>query len=51
VAAEAERIASAVAAGAAIYVCGSIAGMAPGVHAALAVIEIGQRLLGRCRHG
>ncbi|MEG8039159.1 sulfite reductase flavoprotein subunit alpha [Sphingomonas sp. LR60] len=38
VAAEAERIASAVAAGAAIYVCGSIAGMAPGVHAALAVI-------------
>ncbi|WP_028965785.1 sulfite reductase flavoprotein subunit alpha [Sphingomonas phyllosphaerae] len=33
-----DRIAAAVRAGAAIYVCGSIAGMAPGVHAALADI-------------
>lgn len=33
-----DRIAAAVAEGAAIYVCGSIAGMAPGVHAALAAI-------------
>ena len=38
VAADARRIAEAVAAGAAIYVCGSVQGMAPAVHAALEVI-------------
>ncbi|MEH3104661.1 MAG: sulfite reductase flavoprotein subunit alpha [Sphingomonas phyllosphaerae] len=43
---EAERIAAAVAAGASIYVCGSIAGMAPGVHAALAGI-LGEDVLER----
>ncbi|VXD02060.1 sulfite reductase flavoprotein subunit alpha [Sphingomonas sp. 8AM] len=39
-----ERIAAAVADGAAIYVCGSVTGMAPGVHAALATI-LGEELL------
>ena len=38
VAADGPAIAQAVAAGAAIYVCGSVNGMAPGVHAALAGI-------------
>ena len=38
------RIAAAIGAGAAIYVCGSIAGMAPGVHAALAEI-VGENAL------
>lgn len=38
VAADAPAIAHAVAAGAAIYVCGSVQGMAPAVHAALATI-------------
>ncbi|MFK3888044.1 PepSY domain-containing protein [Sphingomonas sp. NPDC079357] len=46
VAAASERIAAAVDAGAAIYVCGSIAGMAPGVHAALAEI-VGAEMLER----
>lgn len=39
-----DRIAAAVSEGAAIYVCGSIAGMAPGVHAALAAI-LGEDML------
>ncbi len=38
VAADGPAIADAVTAGAAIYVCGSVQGMAPGVHAALAAI-------------
>ncbi|MEH3121398.1 MAG: sulfite reductase flavoprotein subunit alpha [Sphingomonas phyllosphaerae] len=40
----AARLAAAIRAGAAIYVCGSIAGMAPGVHAALAAI-VGENAL------
>ena len=44
VAADAPAIARAVAAGTAIYVCGSVQGMAPGVHAALAAI-LGETLL------
>lgn len=44
VAADAGRIRSAIGAGAAIYVCGSVQGMAPGVHAALADI-LGESLL------
>lgn len=46
VAAAGDRIAAAVAGGAAIYVCGSLAGMAPGVHAALATI-LGEDVLER----
>ena len=44
VAAAAADIAAAVAGGAAIYVCGSVAGMAPAVHAALAAILGDERL-------
>ena len=44
VAADASRIRAAVEGGAAIYVCGSVQGMAPGVHAALADI-LGESLL------
>ncbi|RSV26638.1 sulfite reductase flavoprotein subunit alpha [Sphingomonas sp. ABOLH] len=44
VAADGEHIRSAVEAGAAIYVCGSVQGMAPGVHAALSAI-LGESLL------
>ncbi len=44
VAADADRVRTAVEAGAAIYVCGSMQGMAPGVHAALATI-LGESLL------
>ena len=44
VAAAGDRIAQAIDAGAAIYVCGSITGMAPGVHAALAAI-VGEDVL------
>ncbi|MBB6504999.1 sulfite reductase (NADPH) flavoprotein alpha-component [Sphingomonas endophytica] len=46
VTAAADRIASAIEAGAAIYVCGSINGMAPGVHGALAGI-VGEDVLER----
>lgn len=44
VAADATNIRTAVGSGAAIYVCGSVQGMAPGVHAALATI-LGESLL------
>ncbi len=44
VAADGDRIRTAVKAGATIYVCGSVQGMAPGVHAALATI-LGESLL------
>ena len=44
VVAAADDIAAAVAGGAAIYVCGSVAGMAPAVHAALAAILGDERL-------
>ncbi|MGT2515590.1 hypothetical protein ACVOMT_16340 [Sphingomonas panni] len=43
-AADGPAIAEAVGRGAAIYVCGSVQGMAPGVHAALAAI-LGETLL------